>query len=434
MKRKWLRWLYPGLRIKRWIGLVLLGIFSLAAGIAALGLAAWLALSGGGVPGGEIPEGSFFLVLALGAVLLSGFFIWYGVRGLFRSLVGGLLPYSVLTAGGWADKLYQQRFLERGPRIVVIGGGTGISVLLRGLKKYTSNLTAVVTVTDDGGSSGRLRAEMGVLPPGDIRNCLVALADTETLMDEVLSYRFRQGEGLAGHTLGNLLLVSLTEVAGSFVRAIQEVSKVLAVRGRVLPSTLSQVVLCAELADGTLVEGETSISREGCRGIKRVFLRPQTPLPVPETLEAIYQADAVVIGPGSLFTSVIPNLLVEGIAEAIRKSSATKIYICNVMTQPGETDGYSASDHLRAICAHCRPGMIEYMIVNKQEISRVQLERYQEKGAHPVKTDPAAMEELGVRVILADLLDESEWVRHDPDRLAKAVISLVQRRGINGGS
>lgn len=316
---------------------------------------------------------------------------------------------------------------------MVIGGGTGIAVLLRGLKKYTSNLTAVVTVTDDGGSSGRLRAEMGVLPPGDIRNCLVALADTETLMDEVLSYRFRQGEGLAGHTLGNLLLVSLTEVAGSFVRAIQEVSKVLAVRGRVLPSTLSQVVLAAELADGTVVEGETSISQQGTRGIKRVFLQPATALPVPETLEAIRQADAIVMGPGSLFTSVIPNLLVKGIAAAIRSSPATKIYICNIMTQPGETDNYTAADHLRAIYEHCSPGMVEYMIVNKQEISRAQLARYQEKGSHPVMVDVAGLEKLGVKVVTADLLDEKEWVRHDPDRLAAVVMSLIQKRGANGG-
>jgi len=322
----------------------------------------------------------------------------------------------------------RQRWLKLGPRIVVVGGGTGLSVLLRGLKEYTANLTALVTVTDDGGSSGRLRDELGVLPPGDIRNCLVALADTETLMEQVLGYRFQQGAGLQGHTLGNLLLASLTEVTGSFVSAIQEVSRILRVRGQVLPATLSQQVLCAELRDGTLVEGETRITREGSPGIQRVFLRPGDPLPVEATLAALQAADAIVLGPGSLYTSVIPNLLVKGIAETIRSSRAVKIYVCNVMTQPGETSNYSAADHLQAIYDHCGSRLVNYILVNNQEIRRQHLRRYQEKGAQQVRVDSKRLQQLGVTVIGAPLLLQGELIRHDPRLLARQVLELGQRR------
>ncbi|MDH7497650.1 MAG: YvcK family protein, partial [Syntrophomonadaceae bacterium] len=234
---------------------------------------------------------------------------------------------------------------ERGPRLVAIGGGTGLAVLLRGLKRYTRNLTAVVTVSDDGGSSGRLRGELGVLPPGDIRNCLVAMAETETLMDRVFQHRFQAGDGLKGHSLGNLLLVAMEEITGDLVSAIKEVSKVLAVRGRVLPATLQQVVLAAELRNGVLMTGETAI-RQAEEGIHRVFLLPPDCRPLDETLEAIAAAEAVILGPGSLYTSLIPNLLVRGVAEALRCSPAPKIYVANIMTEKGETDGHTLSDHL----------------------------------------------------------------------------------------
>ena len=224
--------------------------------------------------------------------------------------------------------------LKSEPRIVVIGGGTGLSVMLKGLKKYTSNLTAVVTVTDDGGSSGRLRSELGVLPPGDIRNCLVALAETETLMDKVFQHRFNAGDGLQGHNLGNLLLVALTDIAGDFVSAIREVSKVLKVRGQVLPATLEYVTLGATMRDGTTVIGETSIRRHDQK-IERVFLVPEQCMPVPETLEAIWQADAIILGPGSLYTSIIPNLLVHGVVSAIEQSNAVTCYVSNIMTEKG---------------------------------------------------------------------------------------------------
>ncbi|MDH7478735.1 MAG: uridine diphosphate-N-acetylglucosamine-binding protein YvcK [Syntrophomonadaceae bacterium] len=414
---KWVRWLYPGLRVKRWLAVALTGVVSLAAGVLVAGRTGFL--NGGGPTASPVLAG--LLLVLLGLVLMV-----VGIRSMVRSLIGTLLPNR---DGELVEAFYQRRLLGRGYRVVVVGGGTGISVLLRGLKEYTSNLTALVTVTDDGGSSGRLRAEMGVLPPGDIRNCLVALADTETLMDEVLGYRFRHGYGLTGHNLGNLLLAGLTELTGSFVQAIQEVSKVLAIRGQVLPATLSQETLCAELLDGTVLEGETRITQGGSRGIRRVFLKPGDSQPVSEALRAIAEADAVVLGPGSLYTSVIPNLLVNGISEAICQSPGIKIYICNVMTQPGETERYAASDHLRAIYDHCGPGFIDYVIVNTQEMRRAQLRKYQEKGAQPVRVDYKALAAMGVKVVGANLLEKGELVRHDPKLLAGTVIEIIRRRG-----
>lgn len=321
-------------------------------------------------------------------------------------------------------RFYRRQFLRRGPRIVAVGGGTGLPVLLRGLKKYTENITAIVTAADDGGSSGRLRGEFGILPPGDIRNCLVALAETETLMDRLFHYRFAQGEGLTGHNLGNLLLTALTDITGDFQTAIREASLVLKVRGQVLPSTLSQVTLHAELADGTVISGESTVSLAGAP-LKRVFLTPEACSPVPEAITAIYQADMILLGPGSLFTSVLPNLLVPGIASAIKQSRAVKCYICNIMTQPGETTDFTASEHLRAIYDHLGPGWIDYILVNTERIAQANLERYAREGAAPVKIDHRILQGMGVRVLKADLLDEKELVRHDPQKLARAILFLT---------
>ena len=259
------------------------------------------------------------------------------------------------------------------PAIVVIGGGTGLSVLLKGLKRYTSRLTAMVTVSDDGGSSGRLRSELGVLPPGDIRSCLVALAETETLMDKVFQHRFLQGGSLQGHNLGNLLLVAMTEITGDFISAIREVSKVLAVRGKVLPATLEPVTLGGMMADGNRVLGETAI-RDYPASIKEVFLMPECG-PLPETLQAIHEADAIIIGPGSLYTSIIPNLLVKGVIEAIASSPAPKFYISNIMTEQGETDSFTAADHLKVIQKHSGKQIIDYAIVNCGKIDEERLMR-----------------------------------------------------------
>jgi len=424
---RFFKWLYPGLRVKRWLLVSFLGIIFIGFG-GAVASGHWilmrieLSMQGAifNLTGLDSPALGGALFLVLGIVLTT-----FGLRQVFRSLMGSLLPGA---DGDLVDVLYQHRFLKNGPQIVVLGGGTGLSVLLRGLKEYTSNLTAIVTVTDDGGSSGRLRSELGVLPPGDIRNCLVALADKETLMDEVLGYRFKQGQGLAGHSLGNLLLVATSEMAGGFVQSIQEVSKILAVRGQVLPATLSQEALCAELLDGQIVEGETEITKRGGEGISRVFLRPGNPRPVDESLMAIEKAEAIILGPGSLYTSIIPNLLVEGVTEALRKARGIKIYICNVMTQPGETDHFTASDHLRVIYEHCGDELIDYIIVNAQEAKESKLQKYEYKGAYPVRIDQRDLAGLGVKVVREDLLDQSDMVRHDPHRLAGAVLKLVMRK------
>ncbi|MDD4238627.1 MAG: YvcK family protein, partial [Desulfotomaculaceae bacterium] len=312
--------------------------------------------------------------------------------------------------------------LGRGPKIVVMGGGTGLSVLLRGLKEYTSNLTAIVTVADDGGSSGRLRGELGILPPGDIRNCLVAMADKEPLMEELLQYRFNTGE-LAGHSIGNLLLAALTEITGGIDQAVRGLSKVLAIRGHVLPATLTDITLCAELSDGTVVQGESNISRVAGR-IKRVFLKPARCLPLAEALVAIRTADAVVLGPGSLYTSIIPNLLVKGIPEALARTSATKIYVCNVMTQPGETGGYTASSHLQTILNHAGK-FIDYAVVNTGQVPYRLRARYRQEGAEPVVADLAEIEKLGINAVGEDLVQQKEVVRHHPDKLARAVVRLT---------
>ncbi len=308
-------------------------------------------------------------------------------------------------------------------KIVVIGGGTGLSVLLKGLKKYTSHLTAVVTVSDDGGSSGRLRAEMGVLPPGDIRNCLVALAETETLMEEVFQHRFVHEGSLKGHNLGNLLLVALTEIAGDFISAIQEVSRLLKVRGRVLPATLEHVALGAHMRDGTLIYGETSIRDYGGE-IKRLFLVPEKCLPVPDTIEAILEADIIVFGPGSLYSSIIPNLLVEGIGLALARSSARKIYVSNIMTEHGETDSYTAADHLRVITRYLPEPIIEYMIINNSVIGEGTLERYRGEQAIPVFSNRAEIAAMGIKLVEADLVSDSDLAWHDSDKLARVILEI----------
>ncbi|NLW92130.1 MAG: YvcK family protein [Syntrophomonadaceae bacterium] len=309
------------------------------------------------------------------------------------------------------------------PKIVVIGGGTGLSVLLKGLKKYTSELTAIVTVSDDGGSSGRLRAELGVLPPGDIRNCLVALAETETLMDKVFQHRFRHESSLQGHNLGNLLLVALTEITGDFVSAIREVSRVLAVRGRVLPATLEHVTLGASMDDNSIIYGETAIRRYNSR-IRQLFLTPEC-LPIPETLQAITDADAIIIGPGSLYTSIIPNLLVNGVADAIARSNAVTFYISNIMTELGETDGFDAADHLRVIVEHIGQQLIDFVIVNTGAIDEPRLSRYREEQAIPVSSSRDEIGAMGIKVIEGDLVSDDRVAWHDSEKLAYMIMKTL---------
>lgn len=417
------KWLYPGLRVKRWIALSLLGAFlsisSLALLVSSLlPLSRFLVLEWGERMYGPLsgpPGAALLFVLGVAAIVT-------GLARAFRSIVSELSPED---GGNLVDLLYTRRYLIRGPRLVVVGGGTGLSVLLRGLKKYTRNITAIVSVADDGGSSGRLRDDLGMLPPGDIRNCLVALADKESQMEQLLQYRFPAGE-LAGHSLGNLFIAAMHDLAGGFHQAIRGMSRVLAVRGQVLPSTLQNVALGAEYADGSVVFGESNIPGCGKR-IKRVFLQPEECHPLPEALQAIAEADAVVLGPGSLYTSILPNLMVSGLAGSIARSGAIKVYICNIMTQPGETDSYTAGDHVEAIMSHAGR-VVDWVAINREAVPRDQRERYAREGAVPVVADIKEMEAAGLKVLSGQLLAGGEVVRHDPDKLARLIIKLIFKR------
>lgn len=308
-----------------------------------------------------------------------------------------------------------------GVKIVAVGGGSGLPVLLRGLKEYTADITAVVTVCDDGGSSGRLRRDMGIVAPGDVRNCIIALADTEPLMEELFAFRFSRGE-LSGHNVGNLILAALAEMRGDFKTAIAELSQVLRVRGKVMPSTLESRTLCAKLKDGEIVRGETLVGASV--GIERVFLdRPAQPLP--EVVKAILDADAVVLGPGSLYTSVMPNLVVEGIARALRETGATRIYVCNIMTEYGETSGYTASQHVKAILDHCGP-VVDHVILNTESLPEPLAVKYSLERAMQVKIDAREVEELGVTVWAEPLLEVTgDVARHDSDALARLVLRIL---------
>ena len=327
---------------------------------------------------------------------------------------------------------------RRRPRVVALGGGTGLPVVLRSLKNRLSppsdqklseydkkGLTAIVTVTDDGGSSGRLRREFDILPPGDIRNCMAALSEDSAFSSDLFQYRFQRGDGLIGHSFGNLLLAALTDMKGNFMEAVQCCSRMMNVRGQILPSTPVNVALLARFKDGSLVKGESSIVKY--RGeIERVFLQPSYSGTPPSVLDAIETADAIIIGPGSLFTSVIPNLLVKEIAAAIKRSRAKKIYICNLMTEPGETDGYTAFDHVRAIFDHTEYGLLQYVILNKGRVSYELQRRYTGQGYHPVRHDVEGIRELGLTAVAADVMtEEGEKIRHDEDKLGCLLMELI---------
>lgn len=316
--------------------------------------------------------------------------------------------------------------IVRRPKIVVIGGGTGLSVMLRGLKEKPLDITAIVTVADDGGSSGVLRNELQIPPPGDIRNVLMALADAEPLLTEVLQYRFNNGTGLAGHSLGNLMLAAMTDISGGdFVTGVRRLSEVLAVRGMVLPAANRAIVLNAEMVDGTIITGESMIPKAG-RRIKRVFLEPADVEPLPEAVEAIETADAILIGPGSLYTSIMPNLIVPKLAQAIVKSEAVKLFVCNVMTQPGETDNYSVSDHLAAIHDHIGHHLFDYVIVNDGEIPPQVESKYAELGSKAVHLDIDEVTRRGYKVIADRLVLFRTFLRHDAERLSHHIYKLVE--------
>ena len=420
------KWLYVGLGIKRWLLLLLLAV-----SIMGLGFAYMLREVYASVAFPEwvywatlqfIPRwarGLLFIGIASGLTLVAG---WR----LSRSLVAALLPAD--RRGQVVDMVYSARTQERGPKIVAIGGGTGLSTLLRGLKTYTANLTAVVTVADDGGSSGRLRRDMDMIPPGDIRSCIAALSDAEPLVTELFQYRFgdEAGEGIAGHSFGNLFLVAMASVTGNMEEAIRETSRVLAVRGEILPSTLANVTLGARLADGSTLRGESAIPKAESL-IEDVFIEPAGAPANPEAVRALIEADLIVIGPGSLYTSVLPNLLVRGIGEALLASRAHKLFIANVATQQGETNGYGAADHYRTVRGHLGGrDFADVLLANSNLPAEPLPERMRsEPVAAPGDADYGA-----ARPVLADIVDTENRYHHDTERLAAAVMRLYYERDL----
>lgn len=399
------KWLYPGMWVKRWITLSVFGVIMISMGFVMVLME----------PSARNKTfAAFVIIVGILAVVT-------GIKRIIKSFVTVFLPGE---SNELVDKIYQKRILEKGPKIVVMGGGTGLSTLLHGLKEYTSNITAVVTVADDGGSSGRLRKEYDVLPPGDIRNCLVALADAEPLMGELFQFRFEEGSALAGHSFGNLFITALSKVTGNFDAAIKESSKVLAIRGRVVPSTLDKIGLVAEHTDGSETVGESAIPKANSP-IKRIHLRPVNCRPTEEAIDAIKKADAIVLGPGSLYTSVMPNLLIGKVYQEMIASKAIKIYACNVMTQKGETDEYKASDHLKALVDHTASGIVEYCIINTARIPEELLKKYRSEDSYPVIPDSENLRKMKCKVVEAHIINSKDYVRHDPDKLAKIIIDLI---------
>ena len=412
------KWLTPGIGVKRWLVILALGIALVSLGFVALirefyplpGFFYYATLQ---FIQPRWLRATLFGLAGLGAVLCA-------LIGLNRTL---LAPFGGPDPGTVIDAVYQHRRRERGAKVVAIGGGHGLSVLLRGLKQHTSNVTAIVTVADDGGSSGRLRRDLGVLPPGDLRNCIAALADDEALTTQLFQYRFRSNipatgkNGLNGHSFGNLFITAMAEVTGSFERAVLESGRVLAIQGRVVPSTLQDVTLMAELRSEPVgisrVTGESSIT-EAQGIIERVYLEPDNARAYPGAVRALLEADLVVAGPGSLYTSVLPNLLVSDIARAVRASRAVKVYVCNVAAQPGETDGYGASEHIRALEAHVGKGLFPIVLANDGFDTPSQVDFV-----------PADLDNTEHQVITSDLIDRAHPWRHDSDKLAQALLRLL---------
>ena len=410
-------WLIPGLNVKRWLFLIFLGSVLIVLGFLILADIRPIYM---------IMELIRKAALILPSNILAVAFILVGAGVFFNGWKKTTLSIMDMDSskGGNSllERLYRRSKLNKGAKVVAIGGGTGLSMLLKGIKKYTNNITAVVTVGDDGGSSGRLREEMGILPPGDIRNCIAALADDEDLITKLFQYRFKNGEGLEGHSFGNLFLTALCAITGNMVKAVKESSNVLNIRGVVLPATLDDMKLAAEFEDGTFIKGESNIPEEHKR-IKRLYTEPEVCRALPEAIQAILEADLIILGPGSLYTSVIPNLLVSGIVEAIEQSNAKKIYVCNIMTQPGETDNYSVASHVNALISHAKgKRIIDAVLVNDSLPENIS-EGYAKSGSIPVRLDMENIVPTGVSVVSQKLIQENKegLVRHSSHRVARAV-------------
>jgi len=414
-----IKWFYFGMHIKRWLLLLLLGVAAMGLGFSYLLREVYVSYTFPGfvyyltiqfLP--RYARGGLFITGSTGLMLFA---VWKLNSSLLSAFIRPGREESLVNI------IYNFRYLSRGPRIVAIGGGTGLSTLLRGLKEHTANLTAVVTVADDGGSSGRLRRELGVLPPGDVRNCIAAMADAEPLMTRLFQYRFSEGSGLEGHSFGNLFIVAMSGVTGSFEEAVRTTSRVLAVRGQILPSTLANVTLSARTEDEETIHGESNITKRG-GAIREVYLQPSNVQANPEVIRAILNADLIIVGPGSLFTSVLPNLLVEGIRQAIAVSSALKVYVCNVATQQGETDSFAVSDHFRALTRHTGRNLFDYVLAN----SNVQEPLPDAWHSEPVRVDDLSLD--GARVMTADVVSVENRYHHDPKKLADSLVRLYYQR------
>lgn len=415
-------WLLPGLEVKRWFVLIITGAI-----LATVGLCIITNLR---------PIYSMIkMILKITRMLPPEIIGWFLIAaGAICFFIGWLKTnYSILDVNNDRNRhavledLYRRRKLNRGPKIVAIGGGTGLSTMLKGIKKITNNITAIVTVGDDGGSSGKLREELGVLPPGDIRSCIAALADDEDLVAKLFQYRFKDCAGLSGHSFGNLFLTAMCSITGNMVNAVQESSKVLSIRGRVLPSTLDDMRLVAEMEDGSIIKGESNIPESG-KKIKRLFTEPIKCKPLADAIMAIQDADIIILGPGSLYTSVIPNLLISDISKAVSEAKAKKIYVCNIMTQPGETDGFSVSDHIKTLIKHAKYEKIIDAVLVNTELPEDLIAPYRDAGSEPVNVDEKEVAKMGIEIVQKNLIADkrfedghSSFVRHSPMRLARVI-------------
>ncbi|MBC2582827.1 YvcK family protein [Clostridium sp. DJ247] len=410
-------WLRPGIKVKRWVMLGSMGILFIIFGFLEFVRQRFYSMY----------YISFYIFLFLSGIFVLYISITQGMRSIIALINKGYLNVS-LDSRKLENLIYEKRLLVKGPKIVAIGGGTGLSTMLRGLKYYTSNITAIVTVADDGGGSGDLREDLGMLPPGDIRNCILALADTEPLMEELLQYRFKDGR-LKNQSFGNLFLAAMDGISGNFEEAVHKMSSVLAVTGKVMPVTLDNLVLKAKLENGNIVDGESNIPEESLKqnsSIDRIFIEPKDAKALKEAVEAILEADAIILGPGSLYTSVIPNLLVKDISNALQKTSAVKLYVSNIMTQPGETDGFGVEDHIRAIFKHAGSEVVDYVVINIGKINNELEGKYMDEESHLVKINEEAVKDLGVNVIEGDFISvRNGLIRHNSEKLASILIETI---------
>ena len=413
-------WLKPGIKVKRWLAFGVFGVLLIAFGFTELVTHRLY----------DFYYKVFYIFLNL-----TGLFVLYvSVTETMKSVIAlinkGYLKVS-LDSEKIESLIYEKRLLVKGPKIVVIGGGTGLSTMLRGLKYYTSNITAIVTVGDDGGGSGDLREDLGMLPPGDIRNCILALADTEPLMEDLLQYRFKDGR-LKNQSFGNLFLAAMAGISDNFEEAVQKMSSVLAVTGKVIPVTLDNMQLIAKLQNGNIVEGESQIPEEAINQNSRIDelrIKPENAKPLKEALDALKDADAIVMGPGSLYTSITSNLLVKDISKAVRKSNAIKIYISNIMTQPGETTGFKVSDHLKVLRKYGGKDIVDYAIVNTGEITEELKEKYNQEGAELVKLDEEDIKSMGIKIVGENLVKiQNGTVKHDSDKLAEVLADTIMEK------